>query len=313
MLNKKILFVYGPTASGKTEFVDRLAQQVPIEVVNMDSAQFYVPFTVGTAKPDWKATPFEQHMFDCIDTPRAMTVREYYERVVPLVKSIQARGNLAVLVGGSGFYLKSLLFPIKIISQEVSPKNMIITGCANLWQELNEIDPDRARDLHQHDVYRITRALNIWHTTGIKPSLYKPEYNPIMPYTLVITCRHKEDLYKRINERVLVMLQTDWVKEVASLINTPWQDFIQQKGFIGYNDIIEYIKGQKQLDDVTTSIQQKTRQYARKQESFGRMLMREIDENILQYERQLHDEVVVLNLTSVDLGLYIKQLLHKLY
>lgn len=314
MLTKKIIFVYGPTASGKTDFVDRLAQYVSIEVINMDSAQFYLPLNIGTAKPDWKNTPFRQHMFDCIDTPETITVSEYYQQVKPLIKDIQDRGHIPVLVGGSGFYLKSLIFPIKssndpAIIQNKSPNK----EAGSLWHDLNAIDPCRAQELHPHDLYRINRALHIWYTTGVKPSLYKPEYNPIAPFTLFITHRHPDDLYTRIKQRVHVMIRNGWTEEVKSLMGTPWQEFIGQKGFIGYNDLVNYIKGEMSLDHAIALIQQKTLQYARKQRSFGRMITREINEAVIQSGGQRSDEVIDLNLTSIDLDLYIKQLLHKLY
>lgn len=312
MPNKKILFVYGATASGKTELVDRLAQYLSIEVINMDSAQFYVPLTVGTAKPDWKNTFFKQHMFDCIDIPKVMTVSQYYQQVIPLVRAIQERGNLPVLVGGSGFYLKSLLFPIKNMQENIIAKESDSKNVKNLWQELYSIDVERANVIHPNDIYRITRALHIWYTTGIKPSLYKPEYEPIAPYVLLIAHRQKDDLLQRINERVHAMLQAGWVDEVRSLMGTQWDNFIRQRGFIGYSDIMEYINNEKSLDLVTASIQQKTRQYAKRQEVFGRMLIREIDKNIIKSECKFQGDVVEFDLTSAQLGLYIKQLLHKL-
>ena len=104
------LIIYGPTGVGKTDLALDLAQHIPIEIINMDMGQFYTPLSIGTAKPDWKNSPVPHHLFDIINEPRNFTVSEYRILFYKKVGEIIERGNLPVVVGGSGFYLHSLLF-----------------------------------------------------------------------------------------------------------------------------------------------------------------------------------------------------------
>ncbi len=107
-----ILIIYGPTGVGKTDIALAIASRIPAEIINMDVGQFYTPFSIGTAKPDWKNETAVHHLFDSIDTPRNYTVVEYRNVVQEKIKEITARGNIPILVGGSAFYLYTLLFPI---------------------------------------------------------------------------------------------------------------------------------------------------------------------------------------------------------
>ena len=115
--NKPFVFiVYGPTGVGKTSLVDDLAKEVSLEIINGDVGQFYKPFTIGTAKPDWKNYQTPHHLFDIIDQPKSITVAEYRKLICQKVDEVSSRGNLPVIVGGSGFYLKSLFYPPIIVN-----------------------------------------------------------------------------------------------------------------------------------------------------------------------------------------------------
>src|SRR5271156_1977599 len=104
-----MLIVYGPTGVGKTDLALAIAKRIPAEIINMDVGQFYTPLSIGTAKPDWKQSPIPHHLFDIINNPINYTVNDYRTVLYTTVKEILARGNLPILVGGSGFYLHSLL------------------------------------------------------------------------------------------------------------------------------------------------------------------------------------------------------------
>lgn len=310
--HKKILCIYGPTASGKTDFAASLAHYIPIEIVNMDSAQLYTPLTIGTSKPDWKATTFKQHMFDCLDEPTVMTVHAYRTMALRIVEDIWSRNKIPVFVGGSGFYLKTLLFPVQdAYPEEFNVASNAVGQDADLWNQLNAIDPVRAQAIHQRDVYRLRRALNIWCATGKKPSDMQPVYGPIAPYVLIkITC-DREMLYARINERTYAMLNNGWLDEVRALVGTPWESFVTSKGFIGYAELINYIKQHTDLESATATIQRKTRNYAKRQEIFWRMLQKKLL-NMAQNDTLSMKQIVEIDLTSANLNLYIKQLLDSL-
>lgn len=309
MSKNQVIFIFGPTASGKTGFAQELAQHIPIEIINMDSAQMYTAGNIGTAKPDWRNSSIKQHMFDIVDQPIRMTSHAYVQQVRILVQEIIKRGATPVIVGGTGFYLKSLLFPQQTVTAagEVSIAHDN-RSAGELWQELHRIDPQRAAEIHPHDHYRIVRALEIWHTTGRKPSTYKPVYAPPFAYTLVHVYKQKPMLHKAIDERIQHMLATGWVQEAKELIGTPWQDFVTQKGFIGYTELIAYVQGELSLEDATQQIAWQTKQYAKRQETFWRMLRKDI----IEADNMQAPHILEFDLTNIEYDLYIKQLLSDL-
>src|SRR3990172_4748508 len=103
-----MLIIYGPTGVGKTDMALAIAERMPSEIVNMDVGQFYTPLSIGTAKPAWRSSPVPHHLFDILDTPKNITVVEYRTLLLKKINEIRDRGNLPIVVGGSGFYLYSL-------------------------------------------------------------------------------------------------------------------------------------------------------------------------------------------------------------
>jgi len=318
LMKKKIkhpfmLIVYGPTGVGKTDLALAIAEQVPAEIINMDVGQFYTPLSIGTAKPDWKNSPVPHHLFDIINEPVNYTVSEYRTVLYKTAREIIARGNLPILVGGSGFYLHSLLFAHRETVQDKDISHLYPQG-TDLWQELYKIDPQRAFRIDKADEYRIKRALSIWHTTGKLPSSYAPVYNPEADYLLLFVERDRQELRERINARVRTMLNQGWIQEAEVLINTPWQRFIEKKNLIGYKEIFDYIVGEKKrstFDHMVEVISAQTRQYAKRQHTFWRKLEREIKKEN-QYTGIGVGCLETVNLTNREIHLYINELLKRL-
>lgn len=305
-----MLIIYGPTGVGKSDFALSIAKHIPAEIINMDVGQLYVPFSIGTAKPDWRNHPTPHHLFDSINEPIHYTVVDYRKAVLEKIDQIRKRGALPILVGGSGFYLKSLFFPLADFSH-VESSCITIESKETLWDTLHTIDPERASMMQPQDTYRIQRALQVWLQTGIKPSLYKPCYNNIFgDYHIIYLTRERSDLYARINQRVHDMFAAGWLEEVVSFLDTPWIPFIEQKKLIGYNEICDYLKhGNTDVyDAMITRIQKRTRVYARRQEIFWRMLSKNITD-ALRSMGHAEYPISTINLTSSDHAIYLKQLL----
>ncbi len=307
---RRLVVIYGPTAVGKTAASYAVAQCIPVEIINMDVGQLYTPFSIGTAKPDWQNELVPHHLFDVIDEARDFTVVEYRNAVLKLIDEIWQRGRTPLLVGGSGFYLKSLLFPPQV-EQSSSGIQKFHTGT---WQELHEIDPDRAQQIKKSDQYRIDRALTIWHETGKKPSEYEPVYDPPASMTIIHLTRDREELYNRINSRVDGMIEDGWLEEVRALMNTEmateWASFIKRKKLIGYNELIDYISQDGlSLPMILEKIKKRTRNYAKRQETFWRMLVQKISVAQREYAGSCHIQTVNVDLTLQDVSLNIEQLL----
>ncbi len=314
---KFFIALYGPTAVGKTDLSLAIAQQLSAEIINMDVGQFYAPLSIGTAKPDWRSFSTPHHLFDTIDSPRDFSVTEYRQIVLETMERIWKRNHVPLLVGGSGFYLSSLLFPP--LSGSAEPAEafpLLLKDPKSLWQELNNVDPLRAAALHPHDTYRIQRALQIWHTTQQKPSERQTRYQPPASHLIIFLTRDRSELYARINERVKIMIKQGWIEEVERLIESPWKDFLQKKRLIGYPELIEYATHEKTADALQKTletIQQKTRNYAKRQETFWRMLEKKLAAvQSTPSNAQLWSKLITINLTIPTSDQYISDLLNSL-
>lgn len=322
-MNLPTIIIMGATGVGKSDFAEKLAREIGGEIINCDVGQFYTPLTIGTAKPDWKSSDIPQHMFDILDTPENYSVTAYRARVEQLIKEITARDKLPIIVGGSGFYVHALFFP----PQDVVLPNLRDTSLGDevkkekreiSWEELFRIDPERAQKIHPHDSYRITRALQLWDMTGVLPSEQKPLYKSVSDNTILVhVSREREELYERINARTLDMLlgsadaedsyfdfdaYSGWVGEVKRLTEA-WHEFLVKKGIIGYPEIISFLHDPSlSLPRLVSAIQKSTRNYAKRQITFWRMLSQKL--KMHGYE----DSIIEANLTLSPIDLYIRQL-----
>lgn len=308
---RRMIIISGPTAAGKSDLACELATIIGGEIVNADMGQLYGPLSIGTAKPDLQNQTVPHHLFGIIDTPRDCTVIEYRSLILPTLESIWASGAIPIVVGGSGFYLQSLFFPpaVRSASSHVPEKQEDPD-----WDLLYSIDPERAKHIHPNDAYRICRALHIWKTTGKKPSTFSCAYEPICSTCFLWVTRDKKELDKRINERVITMLDQGWLKECKNLMGTPWEHFVGEKKIIGYRELFQCLKARdnlkdNDLDGVIALIQQKTRSYAKRQTTFWGMLKRKL------VPLESCEPFVVtreLNLTLDDPRLYINHLVRSL-
>jgi tRNA dimethylallyltransferase len=309
--NKPILIIFGPTGVGKSDLALQIAQHVSAEIVNMDVGQFYTPLSIGTAKPDWQKSPVPHHLFDVINEPKQLTVVTYRNKLSEKINSIWKNEKIPIVVGGSGFYLKSLFFPPRTIRG-----NNPIVGQINdddSWCLLKKIDPHRAAQIDKKDTYRISRALMIWRETGKSPSVYLPFFQPLGNSLIIFANRERNELYDRIDNRVLQMIDQGWIDEVRNLQGTAWESFIRLKKIIGYDNIFDYLQHEtiQARQYMIKIIQQRTRNYAKRQHTFWRMLKNKLKQASSSDKEQeiFLDEV---NLTFIPLHLYIKQLLEQL-
>ncbi len=272
--HKSIIFIYGPTAVGKSDFAVALADVAPIEIVNCDVGQFYTPLSIGTAKPDWKNEKVPHHLFDVLNEPRDYTVVEYKKALLTVCEEIWARGATPVVVGGSGFYIKSLFFtPLEESSEKAGTDEKFKDEAPeDLWKQLVAIDPERAQALHPNDRYRVERALTLASLQRSLSSL-QPTYEDLgVPCLLLCLSRDRENLYQRINERTEKMVQGGWIEEVADLQKSSWAPFLKRKKLIGYDVILNALEYSEDYQTVVKIIAQKTRHYAKRQMTFWRML-----------------------------------------
>jgi len=270
----RAIFILGPTAVGKTATAIALARMVDGEIISIDSRQVYRGLDIGTAKPNLRqqaAVP--HHLVDILDIDREISAGAYREMALQTVTDILARNKIPIFVGGSGLYVNALLKGIfeesptdpevrRQIRQELQEK-----GIAALYNQLVDVDPVTALKIHMNDVNRVTRALEIYRMTGRPPSQHfqEQDHQPPFAYRIFILNAAREELYRRINERVDQMLADGLVAEVEQLIAAGHRSELEALRTLGYQEVVLFLDGKCSLEEMRENIKQNTRHYAKRQ------------------------------------------------
>lgn len=275
-MNREICWVLtGPTASGKTSLSLQIAKRHDCEIVCMDSMQIYRRMNIGTAKPtvaEMEGVP--HHMLDVADPTEAFSVARYQEMAEECIADIHARGKRALLVGGTGLYLRALRNPMAMgdaaaddgIRKELEALAAQENGKQRLHDMLAEVDPDTAARLHLNDVRRAVRALEVYQQTGI-PFSKQPqiETKSRFQYRVATLTMERALLYERIEKRVDLMIQQGLVEEVKELLASGVPADCQAMKAIGYKEIVPYIRGESTWEETDYLLKLNTRHYAKRQ------------------------------------------------
>ncbi len=320
--NKFVILISGPTATGKSDFAIKLADTLAtqVEIVNADIGSFYTHLTIGTAKPDWQSSKIPHHFFDVIDDATSWTAPQFREKLETLIQEIWARGNIPVIVGGSAFYIQAFFY--KNHTLELPSADLIESlekqPAQDLWEQLHAIDSDRAAKIDPNDQYRLVRALAIWKTQGQKPSDFQPIFQPIAPFYFITLTRDRDQLYEMIDQRVLQMMEAGWLAEVRSLIDDEqWVNFMLKKKMIGYDLLAQYLLGyqsEQSLEEIVSLIQQRTRNYAKRQITFLKKLQNSVIQSMASDDRYSNWRYSVqeCNLSAIDDAEFIDSLKEKI-
>ncbi|MEF3169210.1 MAG: tRNA (adenosine(37)-N6)-dimethylallyltransferase MiaA [Deltaproteobacteria bacterium] len=270
-----IVSVVGPTAVGKTEVSMRLAREIRAEILGVDSIQVYRLLDIGSAKPSRKereAVP--HHLIDILDPDEPFDAALFLQKARRAIASILSRGNTVLLVGGTGLYLSALLKGLGPATGEdpalrAQLRRIASTlGPETLHRHLERMDPASARRISPKDVFRTIRAMEIQIRTG-RPasSILSPfERAPLgLPHITVGLIRDREELYRRIDERVDGMLAQGFVEEVKSLLALGYSPRLKPLQSLGYRHIIRFLQGEYSLEEAVSTLKRDTRRYAKRQ------------------------------------------------
>ncbi len=261
-----IIVIVGPTGVGKTALSIALAKHYNTEIISGDSVQIYQELNIGSAKIE--ANEMEgipHHMINILLPNEAFSVADYQARVRAKINELQAKNITPILVGGTGFYIKSVLhdfsFDKAYRPQSFDERYSDLSNEA-LHEKLQEVDPKSAKAIHKNNRKRVLQAL-FRAKQGVKRSEQDSHHNPVYDYLMIGLTLDRETLYERINQRVDTMFEKGLIEEVKTLYQTYGET--QSLEAIGYKELIGYFKGYYDLDTAKTLIKTKSRQYAKKQ------------------------------------------------
>ena len=272
----RIICIAGPTASGKTALAVEVAKLVNGEVVNCDSMQIYKYMDIGTAKPtEAEKQGIVHHMIDVAEPDEDFSVSRYCEMATPIVEDILSRGKTAVIAGGTGLYMDSLIrgnafapFPSTGMRQKLEAQADRV-GMEFMLDQLRIIDPDAAARLHLSDRKRIIRALEVYYETGEtitahnrKTQAIPPRFRPVW---LGLDFADRKDLYRRIDLRVGLMLEQGLLQEIRELLDRGIPEKCTAMQAIGYKEFLDALEGRCTIDEAADLVRQSSRHYAKRQ------------------------------------------------
>ena len=270
-----VLVIGGPTASGKTALGIQVAQKLGGEIISSDSMQIYQEMNIGTAKPtmeERKQVP--HHLVDFVSPTMRYSVADFQKDALRKIEQILQKGKTPIVVGGTGLYIDSLIYGIDFpeIAFDEAYRNQLEMraekeGLDKLWQEANTIDPEAMQKISKKDKKRILRVLEIYHQTGkTKTQQEQESRQKELPYDYHVYAitMDRDKLYERINTRVDQMIEEGLIEEVEALVKT-YNHFPTAMQGLGYKEVVEYLEGRLNKQEMIDKIKQETRRYAKRQ------------------------------------------------
>ena len=270
----------GPTASDKTEIGFNVAREINGEIVSADSMLFYRGMDIGTAKPSVSMRETVPHHFiDIIYPWESYSVGKYVKDVEYLIGDISRRKQKFLIIGGSPLYIKGIVdgifngpeadWNIRSELERIAEEK----GNLHVHEILQRIDPAKADELHPNNLRRIIRAIEVYRKTGKQASALQKQYKLAREsYKFKIICisREREDIYRRIGERVETMFDNGLVDEVRSLLDNPEGLSRQARQALGYKEVIQYLEDGLTLDDTKEMVKLNTRRFSKRQMTWFR-------------------------------------------
>lgn len=270
------IFLMGPTASGKTDLAIQLHQQLPVEVISVDSALIYRGMDIGTAKPSKAELALAPHrLIDICDPAESYSAANFRTDSLREMQEISAQGKIPLLVGGTMLYYKALLEGLSPlpsaddkVRSEIEAKAALI-GWGGLHQELSKIDPISAQRINPNDSQRINRALEVFYLTGKTLTELTAQKGEALPYDILqfaIAPEQREVLHLRIEQRFHKMIELGFQQEVEKLYRRPdLNENLPSIRCVGYRQMWEYLRGDYDHDEMVFRGICATRQLAKRQ------------------------------------------------
>lgn len=310
----KLIILTGPTAAGKTALSIQLAHAVNGEIISADSMQVYRHMDIGSAKirPE-EMQGVKHHLVDILEPSEDFNIVLFQKYAKQAMTEIYAKGKLPIIVGGTGFYIQSVLYDIDFqesnkdtIEDSALRKELEALaqqkGTAYLHNMLRECDEKAAEEIHENNIKRVIRAIEFFRQTGKKISEHnETERRKEAAYDscYFVLTDERQKLYENIDRRVDMMIENGLVAEVKQLLDMGCKrDSTSMQG-LGYKEIISYLEGEISLDEAIYIIKRDTRHFAKRQLTWFR---RERDVIWIEKNKFAYDNEKMLNYMLNEIG-----------
>lgn len=302
-VKKPLLILTGPTAVGKTKLSISLAKAVDGEIVSADSMQVYRYMDIGSAKiKPSEMCGIPHYLVDMMDPSVDFNVVLFQTMAKQAIQEIYAKGKIPILTGGTGFYIQAVVNDIDFTDNEEDTKYRLELeqladrlGPDVLHRQLEKIDPDSAKEIHENNVKRVIRALEYYHQTGEPISIHnRRERQKDSPYNFVYFVLNdiRDQLYEAIDRRVDTMLEEGLLEEVKFLAQKGYHKNMVSMQGLGYKEMLSYLDGTYSYEEAVTILKRDTRHFAKRQLTWFR---REKEVTWINKEAYQHKEDKILD------------------
>ena len=271
----KVIVICGPTASGKTSLSVELAKKCNGEIISADSMQIYKEMNIGTAKVTLEEMQGIKHyMIDIVSPTERYSVAEFKVQAEKAIEEILKKGKTPIIAGGTGLYVNSLIYNIQYNDIKIDEEyrkyleeRVEKEGLQSLYEEAKKIDFEAMKSISKNDQKRILRVLEMYHQTGkTKTELEKESRKEEVKYDYKVYAIswEREELYKRINKRVDIMIEQGLIEEVENLLKK-YNKFPTAMQGLGYKEVVEYLDKKITKEEMIGKIKMETRRYAKRQ------------------------------------------------
>lgn len=278
-MERLVVIILGPTASGKTAASIELAKKIDTEIISADSRQIFKFLDIGTAKPEsWELKTVKHHFIDEIKPDEEFNANIFETRSLKIIEDLLAKGKTPIVAGGSGLYIQALvdgIFDVTDTDEELRNEFLKLKaekGIEYLYFELQKVDPVSSKKMLPQNWKRVIRALEIYRLTGKPIWQVQAEYkrNVDVKFIQFGLKWDRDILYERINARTELMIQNGLVEETKKIISLGYNKDLNSLNTVGYKEIFSFLEGEFSLEKSIELIKRNTRRFAKRQMTWFR-------------------------------------------
>ena len=305
-LEKPVIFIVGPTASGKTTLSIQLATILNTEVISADSRYFYRMMDIGTAKPDENEMGnIKHHMINIADPDETISVAVFKEQVTEIIAKMHQESKIPIVVGGTGQYIHAILhnWEMPELESDHELRELLENyaerfGKLKLYEFLQKVDPEAAKIIDFRNLRRTVRAIEVMLKTGYRFSEQRKQQASCYSQKIIGIRWDRSVLYQRIDGRIEKMIENGFIEEVRRLIDLGYSSKLPSMSAIGYRELAGYIQGENSLEEAIILMKRNSRTYVRRQANW----FKDNDPNIKWFESDGLDYRIVVDYIKSEGG-----------